>query len=658
MATLCMISPGILAQGMRDSIFHIRGVEVNAERIFEKEKAGMKESVLDTLVLGEKMTLSLSDLLSENTPVFIRNHGRGALATASFRGTAPSHTQVKWNGIDINTPMAGMVDFSLIPVYVIDELSLKHGSASIAERSGGIGGAIQIQNIVNWDNQTPFKYIQGIGSYGTLDEFARFKVGNDRIQASTRIYYNYSRNDFQFVNRGIGTLDPLTGQVVHPRETNQNAAFSRYGILQEVYYRPRTNQILSLKYWGQFADRSIPRPTSYEGADYSNLNNQQDTDHRVVADWKYYGSRDKLLLRSGYSGKELNYVQKNQVPGLGIIPSIQSVSQQRSLFNTLSYTRDFEMDLAIEVSLDMNLHQVSSRDSVSGAGYDQRRSEGSLFMAIRKGFAGRLNLNLMVRQDLVDGRRTPLIPYLGMDYRILKGIDLILKGNVSRNFHQPGLNDLYWVPGGNPALLPEEGLSMEAGLEYQLLFAGQRLITEVTAYRSEIQNWILWIPSYMGFWEPKNIRRVLSTGVEYYTRLQGRLGPLGYRVAGTYGYTKSVNYGDPADGNDESYGKQLVYIPLHSGNLMMHLSWGKWSVTYQYNAFSERYTTTSNDPTQRIRFYPYFMNDVAAGRVFRIKKVAFSTELKINNLFNESYHSILYRPMPGRNFYLVIMMTI
>lgn len=658
LAVLCMISSGILAQGMRDSVFQIRGVEVTVSRIFQKETAGMKESVLDTLVLGEKVTLSLSDLLSENTPVFIKNHGRGALATASFRGTGASHTQVKWNGLDINTPMAGMVDFSLIPVYIIDDLSLKHGSASIADRSGGIGGSIHIQNGLNWDSGSTLTYIQGLGSYGTLDEFLRLGTGNDRIRAGTRIYHNYSTNDFQYVNRGIGTLDPETGQVVYPRETNENAAFYRYGLLQELYYRPGSRHMLSLKYWGQYARRSIPRPTSYEGPDPSNLNNQQDADHKVVAEWKYYGPRHKLLLRTGFSGKELLYIQKNKVPGLGVIPAIHSLSRQNSLFNTFTWSRELKGGVSIEASLDMNLHHVSSNDSVSGMGFARQRNEGSLFMAIRKDVAGRLNLNLMVRQDLVDGKRAPLIPYLGLDFRVLKGADLILKGNVGRNYHQPTLNDLYWVPGGNPLLLPEAGFSAEAGLEFQRLFSGHLMTTEVTAYRSDIENWILWIPSYKGFWEPNNIKRVLSRGVEYDVRWQGQLGQFGYHARGTYAYTSAVNYGDPLTWSDESYGKQLVYIPLHSGNLMMHLSFRGWSLTYQYNTFSERFTTSSNDLTQRTALYPYFMNDVALGRDFRIKKVAISTEFKIYNLFNETYHSILYRPMPGRNYYLVVMIKI
>jgi iron complex outermembrane receptor protein len=32
--------------------------------------------------------------------------------------------------------------------------------------------------------------------------------------------------------------------------------------------------------------------------------------------------------------------------------------------------------------------------------------------------------------------------------------------------------------------------------------------------------------------------------------------------------------------------------------------------------------------------------------------------LKVYNLFNESYHSILYRPMPGRNYHLLLTIKI
>ncbi|MCF8366896.1 MAG: Plug domain-containing protein, partial [Bacteroidales bacterium] len=210
MFLLCLHNFG---QDMADSVFLLKPFEISSSRVFDKALAGMKETQVDTLVLLQKINLSLSDVLSENTQVFIKNYGRGALATASFRGTAESHTQVSWNGININSPMAGMVDFSLIPVYIIDDMSLKYGNASITESSGGLGGSVQISNNVDWNNKSGVKFMQGIGSYHTYDEFLQFGLGNKKFQSKTRVYYTRSENDYPFVNMGIAQIDPETGTI-------------------------------------------------------------------------------------------------------------------------------------------------------------------------------------------------------------------------------------------------------------------------------------------------------------------------------------------------------------------------------------------------------------------------------------------------------------
>ncbi len=425
---------------------------------------------------------------------------------------------------------------------------------------------------------------------------------------------------------------------------------------------------LSLKWWGQAADRSIPRATSYEGPDNSNLNRQEDVDHKVVADWKHYAESGRLLLRSGYSGKQLDYSLRNQVPGVGLVPAIYSESRQHSFLNTLSYSHDFSDKFSAEGSVDADFHDVVSRDTVTGSGYDQSRAEVSAFFSLRRNFAGRVNVNVMLRQDWIDWDRSPFVPYLGFDFRVLKGADLILKGNIARNYKVPSLNSLYWQPGGNPDLQPEEGISYELGLEYQAaLFGGgasgfagggHLLKTELTAYRSDINNWIIWIPSFKGYWEPQNIKRVLARGLEFTALLQGSLGPVSYKTAGTYAYTRSTNYGDPLVWSDESYGKQLPYIPVHSGNVMINLSWQGFFMTWQHNSYSERYTTSSNDLTRRDWLYPYFMNDLIVGKDFRWNKVSFTAEFKVYNLFDETYHSVLYRPMPGRNYLLMLMIKL
>jgi len=328
-------------QGIQDSVYMLPSATVSAEKVFQKEQAGMKETKLDTLILAQKINLSLSDLLSENTPVFIKNHGRGALSTASFRGTAPSHTKVVWNGMPLTNPMAGMVDFSLIPVYVIDEISLNHGTASIVDGSGGLGGSVNISNSVDWNDKFNLKYLQSVGSYNSFDEYLSVGAAWKKISLKTRLYHTYSKNDFTFINRGIGDINPETCEIVNPLDTNSSADYIKYGVLQEFYYRPNMKNLISAKYWGQFSDRTIPRATSYEGPDNSNLNSQQDIDHKLVLNWTYLKEKSKLSILGGYSGKDLLYTLMNNVSGVGYYPAIYSVSHNDTYSGDVKYQYQF-----------------------------------------------------------------------------------------------------------------------------------------------------------------------------------------------------------------------------------------------------------------------------------------------------------------------------
>ncbi len=649
---LCYISD---AQDITDTILPISEVRISADRIFNKDFAGMKFTEIDTLILQQKQNISLSALLSENTSIFIKNNGRGALSTAAFRGTAASHTQVSWNGININSPMEGMVDFSLIPVFIIDDMNLKHGTASISDNNGGLGGSININNSANWNNKNTVKYSQSFGSYHTYGEFLQLNFKKNNIKSKTRIYHNYSKNDFTFINHGIAIIDSITGEISNPLDTNDNADFSSCGILQEIYFKPNNKNIFSLKYWGQKSDRTIPRATSYEGPDNTNRNKQNNFDNKAVLDWKYYSKSNIFILRSGFSIKSMTYTLKNNIVGVGLTPAIFSQSTQKSSYNSFSLTHNFSKNLSIKTSLYADFHDVATFDTVNKIGYTEKRTDLSGFISIRKEIANRLNINAMMRQNLSKNEITPFVPYLGFDFKIFKDKNLILKGNIARNFHQPTLNDLYWQPGGNPELKPESGKSFELGFAYLFSQKSTSFSAEITAYHSDINNWILWIPSYKGYWEARNIENVVSKGIELNLKLIGKINKIRYSISGTYAYTSSVNYGDKNIWGENSYGKQLVYVPLHSGNIMANCSYKDFYITFQNNSYSERYTTSSNDITRRDWLYPYFMNDLTFGKIFKIKKLSISTDLKINNIFNETYHSILYRPMPKRNFLLMIM---
>jgi iron complex outermembrane receptor protein len=655
---LCFFPGTGSAQELKDSVIQISEVKITADPIFKKETAGMKAHKVDTLILDQKLNHSLSDLLSENTPVFIKSYGRGALATASFRGTAASHTLVDWNGLNMNSPMLGMADFSLIPVFLIDELDLKYGSASVQDNNGGFGGSITIGNKPNWNKNFEIKNILTLGSYKTVSEMIGLTLGRKKLQSKTRLYLNYSENDFTFINRGIGILDSLTGTLTNPIDTNKNADYRQYGLLQEFYYRPTLRHMLSLKLWSQFSDRTVPRATSYEGPDNANLNEQADNDHKWVLDWKRYGQKGKLYLFTAFSYRDLLYKQMNRVTGSGDQTSVYSQSQLITNRNQISYEYRINPGFTLDGSISYQRDYVQTSDSVLKTGYNENKEEVSGRLSIQKNVKDRLNINVIIRQNMIDRKTVPLIPFLGIELKPFKKFDLLVKGNIGRNYHYPSLNDLYWQPGGNPDLTAEKGISYEAGLEFQKIFDDHSLKSELTLYESDIKDWIIWIPSYKGYWEARNIEHVHAEGLEYFLSLKGKFNQITYAFNGNYAFSRSVNLGDPEVWGDDSYGKQLVYVPLHSGNVMIKLGYKKFSLAWQHNSYGERFTTSSNDVTKRDWLYPYFMNDLSFGREFKLKKTELTAEFKIYNLFNEVYHTVLYRPMPKRNYTILLLIKI
>ena len=644
------------AQHISDTV-KIKTVEVYANKIV-KEEAGKTTTKIDSVAMIKALTSNLSDLISQNTPIFIKEYGRGAMATASFRGTAPSHTQVSWNGISLNSPMLGMVDFSMIPVYFTDNVSLLHGSGSLSEKSGALGGVVKLENTTDWQNKFSGRVLTGIGSYGTKDEFFQFNGGNKKIQSQTRAFYNYSDNDYHFVNRFIADIDPKTGKYLYPTQRNENSKYENYGLLQEIYFHPAEKSVVILRYWYQHNDRSLPRLLSNETDNNANINRQTENAHRPVAEWKYYSKKGILRLTSGANIQFLNYQLKTKVSGAEDQIVINSDSKPTTYFLKASCNYQFSDNLSIIAGANTEINSVWSKNSPQNGepqGYDIQRKDHSIYLQISKSFSDKLSANLLARQDFIGGKSTPFIPSAGIEYHPFRVKGYFLKGNLSRNYHQPTLNDLYYIPGGNPQLKPEEGLMADLGSGYSGVVGNTTFHATLNGYYSRINNWIIWLPTPQSYWEPYNMKRVNASGFELNTGMSGKLYSIDYHFNGNYAFTRSINRDDTRNWADESIGKQLPYIPKHSANILVNLSRAGYHLTWLWTYYSERFTTTSNDKTSKLDvLYPYFMNNLYLGKEIRMNKQKLDIELKIFNLFNEEYRTVLQHPMPRRNYSLLI----
>ena len=237
----------------------------------------------------------------------------------------------------------------------------------------------------------------------------------------------------------------------------------------------------------------------------------------------------------------------------------------------------------------------------------------------------------------------------------------MLRASVSKNHKFPSLNDLYFLPGGNPDLRSEEGWTYDAGISFDTGSAKPMPFSVgggLTWFDSLISDWIIWLPTTKGFFSPRNVKDVHSYGLE--ARLNVAFEPAKdwyVDVNGSYSWTPSVNRGEKMSPADQSVGRQLPYVPRHSASLTGRLSWRSWSFLYKWAYYSERFTMSSNDYTLTGHLPEYFMSNIALEKNLSFKPVDLQLKLAVNNLFNEDYLSVLSRPMPGINFEFFIGIT-
>jgi outer membrane receptor protein involved in Fe transport len=642
---------GAYAQMLPDTV-SIPEVEVRSN--LHVAGAGIERQAVDTLVMMREAETSLSDLLAAHTAIFMKSEGRGALATASFRGTDASHTQVYWNGMSLQSPMLGQVDFSQIPVFLMDEIVLHPGAGSVVDGSGGLGGSIDLVSKPNWTQQWRINGMAGFGSYLTFNNYLGVKAGNSHFQSSTRLYYNRSKNDFPFYNKNVADIDPKTGKYIFPLQRNQHARYLLDGFLQEFAFRFRKNYLLQMNYWFQNSDRSLPRLNTYEGDDHANLSRQWQQTHRATAHLTRFGKKGRLDVNLGFQSQNMFFRVQNQIGGRGYFNAVYSHSKTWGSYNKLTYSYQLNKKTLLKTYYRFNFEQVQTYDSVRRTGYAERRRRNAFVISWQQYIGSRFSFMALLRQEWVNNISLPLIPYFGFDWDMGKQKKWVLHGNVTRNFRYPSLNDLYWQPGGNPDLKPEEGWASELGIRWQPKINNVSLKAEINGFYNNISHWILWTPSPFGYWSPENIRQVVSRGMEIKASLIFSVRSFLFILKAGYALTRSTNQGDVAKWGEASLGKQIPYVPVHSGNFMGEMRWKGFSLTWVNTDYSERFTTSSNDLTRRDRLYPYFMNDLYAGKDFRLKKGTLGLQLKIYNLFNEDYRSVLGRPMPGRNFLFMI----
>ena len=633
------------------------------------KELGMVKSTIDSAALHENISLSIADVIAFNSSIYIKNYGRGTESTVAFRGTSPSHTKVTWNGMQINSPMLGMTDFSTIPSFLVDQAVIYHGSSGINTTGGGLGGLVSLSTRPVHQTGLELQYIQGVGSYKTFDEAAGLRWGNRHWQLSTRFVASRSANDFKFVNydkkENICDSNNQIVSTFHPVEHNRNGAFNDLHFLQEAYYHNNGNRA-GLAVWWMRANRELPLLTTDYGEASSTENRRREETVRGIASWDHYHSKWNTALKGGITHTWMAYdYARERTPGQ-MVPMSTARSHVTTLFGHIDGQYNPVDNLFLTAELSLHQHFVDSHDrnvtaadgSIVALGYKEARAQIGASLSAKWQINKTLGISGILRYEIMGTKKSPLIPALFFDAMLLESCNLMLKGSVSQNYRFPSLNDLYFMPGGNPDLKSESGLTYDIAVTWAKKL-GAKTVWNGSAgwFDSYIDNWIIWLPTAKGYFTPLNVKDVRAYGVEFATDLTTQLfNDWLLNLNGSFSWTPSINRGDQMTEADLSVGRQLPYVPRLSAAVTCHITHKRWGFLYKWNFYSRRYTMSSNDASITGSLPPYFMNNIALDYTLPLKAVDLQFKIAVNNLFNEKYLSVLSRPMPGINweFYIAV----
>lgn len=596
----------------------LKEIDITSQRT-NLSAIGKKNDAIDSITKQQFVFNSVGDLLSLNTPVFIKNYGPGSLSSSSFRGGSASQTALLWNGFNIQSGMLGQTDLALLPSVLFDNINIEYGGSSSLWGTGAVGGSIHLNNKPLFNRGYTTVVNVSAGSFGLFNASTKIEYSKKKFVSSTKAYLQNSLNDYKYMD---------TNDVSNPVKKQKHAAYSFKGLLQEFRFLLNPKQTISVNAWYNTGERKLPV--------YNSLNvskaEQEDANFKTTANWNYEANRFKSAIRTAFFNDKLLYNDSAF--------SIYSKSNLKTIIAENENTIQFHEN----GQLNFGANFTSYSGETGNYGGVKTLQKAALFVGNKIALLHqRLIIYTSLRGEYISTGKLPVTGNAAFEYKVHKYVSAKL--NSAKVYRQPTLNELYWKPGGNENLLPEEGYTFEGDLSFKKQWNTLSVYISGSAYYRTINNWILWLPGPTAT-TPVNIQQVLSRGTETSWKIQYRQNKLQFILNATTGYVLStVQLSKQENGN--TTGKQLIYTPRYTVNSNFSIAYSAIMLTY-YHQY-QGYRFTSSDNLQWLMPYHY-----SSLRLNIRTKLNETTPLILfascNNVFNTNYSIIAGRYMPLRNF--------
>ncbi len=402
----------ILPQTDSIQAYNLSEINITTQKL-DDYKTGIKTMQIDTLFLQSQQANSIADILSKYSQIFIKSYGAGGLASAGFRGSSANHTAVLWNGLNLQSPMLGQLDFALLPAALFDNVSIGYGSTASLYGSGAVGGLVQLNNEPSFNSKTKVQMSYTLGSFNNHQQIIKINHGGPKSFLSLKLFNQSGKNDYVFLNNNM-------------EQKQTNAALSQQGFLLDGYININKKNQLQIHWWSQISNREIPPAI--------NINDkksfQYDESHRGSIEWKYIDKKYQLNMRQALLNEHIIYNDTN----------ISQSQAKSTIYST--YVENFfqpKRNHFFQISSNINYTQAKS-DAYENTKQNKRIAIIASYKitAMDKKIAATIG----TRKEIIDDKFIPFVSSLGLEYNIYKNLTLLY--NINQSYRQPTFNELYW----------------------------------------------------------------------------------------------------------------------------------------------------------------------------------------------------------------------
>ncbi|MFH1379523.1 MAG: TonB-dependent receptor [bacterium] len=540
--------------------------------------------------------VDMAELLDSTPSVDILEYGSfGSQRTVHLRGHSANQVLVLIDGRPANNPLNGIVDLSNIGLANVERVEILRGPASSIYGANAIGGVINIiTKKGHTDMQTKLS-LQG-GSFKTYN--ASLVTGNELGKIDYLISYEYLSLEGHRANSDFVGSYPFVSLGYDLNETN------------------------GFKISGGYAGTKKGSPGLITNVDLDDM--QRDV--KSNADLTYTGSllQDQKIIIKAY----------NNYDKLAFIETREPLAETINITDVQGINGHVSQVVGDIATVSVGGAYADNELRSGGSGNHQFSSKSAYLDTDITYYQDNI-LKLGVRWDDYSNFGDEVSKSASIHYFVCTNVKL--HALAAESFRIPTFNDLYWpvedygIFGGvegNSQLKPETAATYEGGISGYFKF----IQTDVTYFRSKLDDLIEWTVDNAWWWRPTNIASAIIEGIE--TEVQTDVGKY-IKIHASHIYQKARN--DQTD-------NWLIYRPHHIYKAGVRAAIDSYALGLQGIYKTKRYANETNTAILGPNFLlngniSYKINDIIRAHA------------DVKNIFDRSYEEQRDYPLPGRAWY-------